>query len=53
MACQSAPAAMIAALDYTYLAFALAWSGLFFVHVPDATTLLGIALAAVAGWFVI
>ncbi len=46
---QVAPAALIAAFDYTYVVFAVFWSFLFFAEVPDGLTVLGLVMIAGAG----
>lgn len=46
---QCGPPAVIAAFDYAYLPFAVAWGYLFFAELPDALTGLGMALIAGAG----
>jgi drug/metabolite transporter (DMT)-like permease len=50
---QIAPAAIIGTFDYSYLAFAVFWSFIFFSDVPDMLTVLGIGLILVAGWLVV
>ena len=49
MAYQCAPAAVIGAFDYTYVAFAVLWSWLLLGERPDVATVLGIALIAGGG----
>ncbi len=49
IAYQLAPASIVATFDFSYLAFAALWGLLFFAEVPDAITILGMALIAVAG----
>ncbi|MEM7222444.1 MAG: DMT family transporter [Pseudomonadota bacterium] len=46
---QCGPPAVIAAFDYAYLPFAVAWGALLFAERPDALTLLGMALIAGGG----
>lgn len=46
---QSAPPAIIATFDYSYLAFAAFWSFVFFADLPDAVTGAGMLLIAGAG----
>jgi drug/metabolite transporter (DMT)-like permease len=50
---QSAPPAIIATFDYSYLVFAAFWSFAIFSDVPDATTIIGMILIAGAGLLVI
>ena len=50
---QSAPSAIIAAFDYSYLLFAAFWGFVFFHEVPDALSGVGMILIAVAGLLVI
>lgn len=50
---QSAPSAIVATFDYAYLPFAAVWGYLFFASVPDAPTLVGMALIAGGGWLAI
>ena len=49
MAYQLAPAAVIGAFDYAYVAFAVLWSWLLLGETPEAGTMLGIALIACGG----
>ncbi len=49
VAYQSAPASTVATFDYTYLAFSIMWGIVFFAEAPDALTLVGIAMIAIAG----
>ena len=49
MAYQVAPAAVIGAFDYTYVAFAVLWSYLVFGDQPDALAVAGMALIAIGG----
>ena len=49
MAYQVAPAAVIGAFDYTYVAFAVLWSYLVFGDQPDALAVAGMALIAMGG----
>ena len=49
IAYQNGPAAMVAALDYSYLVFSLIWAVLFFGERPDLLTLAGIVVIAGAG----
>lgn len=46
---QAAPPAIVAAFDYSYLAFAALWGWALFTETPDAATLAGMALIAGAG----
>jgi drug/metabolite transporter (DMT)-like permease len=50
---QSAPPAIIATFDYSYLLFAAFWSFVIFSELPDAPTLLGMLMIAGAGMLVI
>jgi len=50
---QSAPAQRIAAFDYAYLIFAVAWGALLFAETPTVSTLVGMAMIAGAGLFVL
>jgi drug/metabolite transporter (DMT)-like permease len=50
---QSAPPAIIATFDYTYLVFAAFWSFLIFSETPDAATIIGMLLIAGAGLLVV
>ena len=50
---QSAPPAIIATFDYTYLVFATFWSFLIFSETPDAATIIGMLLIAGAGLLVV
>ncbi|MBM7067927.1 DMT family transporter [Actibacterium sp. 188UL27-1] len=49
VAYQNGPPATIAAFDYAYLGFSLAWGRLFFAEIPDVTALIGMGLIAAAG----
>jgi len=49
VAYQSGPSSTVSTFDFAYLAFAALWGVLFFAEVPDALTVLGIALVAAAG----
>lgn len=49
MAYQLAPAAVIGAFDYSYVVFAVLWSFFLLGEVPDAGTVLGIALITGGG----
>ena len=49
---QSAEASWLAPFDYSYLVFATFWGFVFWRHVPDGLTFLGMALIAAAGAFV-
>lgn len=49
---QSAEASWLAPFDYTYMIFATFWGFVFWRHIPDALTFLGMAMIAVAGVFV-
>lgn len=46
---QMAPEPMVAAGDYSYLVFSGFWSLVLFAQVPDTTSVLGMALIALAG----
>jgi drug/metabolite transporter (DMT)-like permease len=50
---QSAPPAIIATFDYSYLVFAAFWSFAIFAEAPDAATLIGMLLIAGAGLLVV
>jgi len=50
---QSAPPAIIATFDYTYLLFAAFWSFALFAQAPDAATLVGMLMIAAAGLLVV
>jgi drug/metabolite transporter (DMT)-like permease len=52
LAYQSAPPAVIATFDYSYLIFAAFWSFAIFSEVPDAPTMIGIMMIAGAGFLV-
>ena len=49
MAYQLAPAAIVGAFDYAYVAFAVLWGYLLLGDVPDALSVLGITLIAGGG----
>ncbi len=49
---QSAEVSWLAPFDYSYLIFATFWGFVFWRHVPDALTFLGMAMIAGAGAFV-
>ena len=49
IAYQNAPAALVGAFDYSYLAFAALWGALFFADIPDASSLAGMAMIVAAG----
>lgn len=49
---QSAEASWLAPFDYTYMVFATFWGFVFWGHIPDALTFLGMAMIAGAGAFV-
>ncbi|MEM7545357.1 MAG: DMT family transporter [Pseudomonadota bacterium] len=49
IAYQNAPPAMIGSFDFAYVGFAVLWSFLIFAEMPDALSLLGIALIVGAG----
>ena len=49
---QSAEASWLAPFDYSYIVFATFWGYVFWAHVPDALTVLGMALIAGAGGYV-
>jgi drug/metabolite transporter (DMT)-like permease len=50
---QSAPPAIIATFDYSYLVFAALWSFAIFAEAPDAATIIGMLLIAGAGLLVV
>ncbi|HXP74810.1 MAG TPA: DMT family transporter [Stellaceae bacterium] len=50
---QSAPSAIIAAFDYSYLVFAALWSFAIFAEPPSAIEIAGMTLIAGAGWLVV
>ena len=50
---QSAPPAIIATFDYTYLLFAAFWGFVFFAERPDLQTIVGMMLIVLAGLFVV
>jgi drug/metabolite transporter (DMT)-like permease len=49
---QSAEASWLAPFDYSYIVFATFWGYVFWTHVPDGLTFLGMILIAGAGGFV-
>ena len=49
---QSAEVSWLAPFDYSYLIFATFWGFVFWRHIPDAPTFLGMAMIAGAGAFV-
>lgn len=49
---QSAEASWLAPFDYTYMIFATFWGFVFWQHIPDALTFVGMTLIACAGAFV-
>jgi drug/metabolite transporter (DMT)-like permease len=49
IAYQSASSSTVASFDYSYLAFSVMWGVIFFAEVPDALTMVGIAMIAIAG----
>lgn len=49
---QSAESSWLAPFDYSYLIFATFWGFVFWRHLPDAATFVGMALIAGAGMFV-
>ncbi|MFO1037249.1 MAG: hypothetical protein U1E45_10420 [Geminicoccaceae bacterium] len=49
---QIAPAALIAGFDYSYVAFAVLWTFIFFAETPDGPTILGLVVIAAAGMVV-
>ena len=49
---QSAEASWLAPFDYSYIVFATFWGYVFWQHVPDPLTFLGMAMIASAGAFV-
>ena len=50
---QSAPSAIIATFDYSYLMFAALWGFVFFSEVPDALSVAGMIMITGAGFLVI
>ena len=52
MAYQVAPAAVVGAFDYAYVAFAVLWSYVLFGDVPERIALLGMGLIAIGGMLV-
>lgn len=53
IAYQSAPAALVGAFDYSYLAFAAMWGVLFFGDMPDGPAWVGMAMIVGAGALVL
>lgn len=49
IAYQSASSSTVATFDYSYLAFSVMWGAVFFTEAPDALTMLGIVMIAIAG----
>jgi drug/metabolite transporter (DMT)-like permease len=49
VAYQSAASSTVSTFDYSYLAFSAVWGMVFFAEIPDALTILGIAMIAMAG----
>lgn len=49
VAYQSAASSTVSTFDYSYLAFSVVWGLVFFAEIPDALTILGIAMIAMAG----
>ncbi len=49
IAYQNGPPTVVASFDYAYLIFSVFWGFVFFAETPDALTLLGMALIAIAG----
>ncbi len=49
IAYQSGPSSTVATFDFSYLVFAATWGFLFFGEVPDALTLIGMAMIFTAG----
>ena len=49
---QSAEASWLVPFDYSYIVFAAFWGYVFWAHIPDKTTILGIIMIAGAGGFV-
>jgi drug/metabolite transporter (DMT)-like permease len=49
---QSAEASWLAPFDYSYLVFATFWGFVFWHHIPDAWTFVGMAMIAASGTFV-
>jgi drug/metabolite transporter (DMT)-like permease len=50
---QSAPPAIIATFDYSYLLFSVFWGLVLFADIPDVPTIAGMLMIAVAGFLVI
>lgn len=50
---QSAPPAIIATFDYSYLPFSVFWGFILFADVPDVPTVTGMLMIAAAGFLVI
>jgi drug/metabolite transporter (DMT)-like permease len=49
IAYQSAASSTVSTFDNSYLAFSVVWGLVFFAEIPDALTILGIAMIAMAG----
>ena len=49
---QSAEASWLAPFDYSYIVFATFWGYVFWQHIPDELTFLGMAMIAGSGAFV-
>jgi drug/metabolite transporter (DMT)-like permease len=49
VAYQNGPSSTVASFDYFYLGFSVLWGFLLFAEVPDAFTVIGIAMVAAAG----
>ena len=50
---QSAPPAIIATFDYSYLLFAAFWGFVFFSEIPDLATVIGMAIIVSAGFLAV
>ncbi len=53
VAYQKGTPSVVAIFDYAYLIFSAVWGGLLFAEKPDAVTLSGMALIAIAGYFAV
>ena len=53
LAYQSAPPAIIATFDYSYLLFAALWGFIFFNALPTPSAIAGMTLIVIAGWLVL
>ena len=50
---QNGPSSVIAAFDYSYLAFSAFWGFIIFVEIPDGPAVFGMFLIVVAGLMVL